>query len=107
MSVLEIHNSPPCPCPLYDIITFLSPNKKGMYTINKKAPRLGRPFHLAAAAAAVISRTAATAAIAKQQDQNDDPPPVVVQAATDTIIIVTHKIYLQDFIKHRCSHHIL
>ena len=28
MSVLEIHNSPPCPCPLYDIITFLSPNKK-------------------------------------------------------------------------------
>ena len=73
---------------------------------NKKAPRLGRPFH-SATATAVVTAAAATATVAEQQDQNDDPPPVVVQAATDTIIIVAHKIYLQDFIEHRCSHHIL
>ena len=75
--------------------------------IEKGAP-VGAPrFSSAAAAAAVVSRTAATAAVAEQEHQNDDPPPVVVQAATNTVIIVAHKIYLQFFVEHRCSHHIL
>ena len=78
------------------------------YPPAEKGAPIGAPhFPLAAAAAAIIPCAAATAAVAEQQDQNDDPPPVVVQAAANTVIIVAHKIYLQIFVEHRCSHHIL
>ena len=74
--------------------------------LNKKrtgAP-IGAPlFYLLAAAAVIVAAVVGTAvvaaaAVAEEQDQDNDPPPVVTAEATaQTVVITTHKEYLQNF----------